>query len=69
MKSRIVYTVIREDEDVATAAEAIENAGGIIDEVGEYLYGGSGAEEKIGVEIQVSTDGVAWQTVQSSSPR
>lgn len=70
MKARIVYTVIREEEDATSAQDALVRASGVFDEAGEYLYGGGGiSDERIGVAVQVSEDGQTWTTVSEQAPR
>lgn len=63
MKARVVYTVVRDYGTVKSLAEAKGEADMLHDECGEFLYGGSGQEEKIGFELQVSKDGKTWETV------
>ena len=69
MKMRLVYTVIRECRNVDSAEHAREETGAILEETGEYLYGGSGSAERVGVAVQVSKDqGKTWTTVEEKAP-
>lgn len=68
MKSRVIFTVVRDFGNVKSVKEAKGEAGMLSDEAGEYLYGGSNGEEKIGFELQVSKDGRKWETVEKMEP-
>jgi hypothetical protein len=63
MRTRIVYTVIRNASDPDSIGEAKEAFAHIVDEVGEFLYGGMGGDEQISAVLQVSEDGVVWKTI------
>lgn len=69
MKTRIVYTVIREDNDASSVEEAKVGASAVFDEPVEYLYGGRGGDEQVGVELQVSEYGLTWETVAVKAPQ
>lgn len=64
---RHVYTVTRTNGPIGPRAlrEEIDFYEGTLkDETGEYLYGSSGCEEDVTVEMQVSYDkGKRWQTI------
>lgn len=64
MKIRHVYTVIREfeieDNELKKEKEFFR---GVQDESGEYLYSGTGGDEKIEVKMQKSVDGKRWFNV------
>jgi hypothetical protein len=62
-KTRIVYTLIRVDADKSTLREAKESFLGVLDEVGEWLYGGVG-DEKIEARLEIyDDDNKRWMEV------
>lgn len=65
IKTRYIYTVIREDtlKSEKELKTDLEFLNGMKEEAGEYLYGGSYGREKINLVMQYSKDnGKTWQT-------
>lgn len=58
IKVRQVYTVTRDFTILDTElAEELDSFAGMQDEVGEWLYGGESADEKIEFGLLISRDG------------
>lgn len=58
MKIREIYTVVREYE-VDYLEDEINHMLHVLDETGEFLYGGSGGEEQLSVKFQIDK-GEGW---------
>ncbi len=68
MKLRHIYTVIRPIMGSKLKTE-IDDFGAYKDEAGEYLYGGSGGDEQIGVKLEYSEDGKTWKVADELKPK
>lgn len=63
MKAKLVYTVTREFESDSRES-AMNSARAQSDEPGEYLYGASGGEESIQLDLFVrANDSEQWERV------
>ena len=52
MKTRYTYTVVREYDDDDSIDDQLDFFRGVKDEPDEYLYGGTGGQEKISVVLE-----------------
>ena len=59
MKIREIYTVVREYE-VDYLEDEIGHMEHVLDETGEFLYGGSCGEESLSVKFQIN-NGNGWE--------
>ncbi len=65
-RTRVVYTVTREDVDKSTLRQAKSQFDWILDEIGEWLYGGTGKSEKIEARLEVyDEDNKRWMEVKT----
>lgn len=58
MKIREIYTVIR-DYEIDNLEEERGHMLHVLDETGEFLYGGSGGDEQLSVQFQIDK-GQGW---------
>jgi len=65
-RTRVVYTVTREDVEKSTLRQAKEDFGCIEDETGEWLYGGTGKSETIEARLEIyDEDNKRWMEVKT----
>jgi Neuraminidase (sialidase) len=68
IKVRYTYTVVREGDISSSELEDDIDffKGAMSDETGEFLYSGTGMEERISVKMEISKDGgKTWEEVQN----